>query len=182
MDEDTRAIVPLESSALSETDAAQELAVHPAEELAAGVSKVLDLIAQRLELEIPHPSTARRVRGARTVSREFVLSLMAAADRRPDLSFFAKFDSAEARSVLQSEDAYRLTAERTAMFLASLKYTIEARWARVVADAMLAFTMATIYAKDPRYADLAAEVENMRRHLGRKGVRKKKAKKGEDSE
>ena len=87
MDEDTQAIVRLESSALSETDAAQELAVHPAEEMAAGVSKVLELIAERLELEIPHPSTARRVRGARTVSREFVLSLMAAADRRPDLSF-----------------------------------------------------------------------------------------------
>jgi hypothetical protein len=179
VEEDTRAIVPLEGSAPSETDAAQELTVHPPEELAAGVAKVLELIAERLELETPHPSTARRVRGARTVSREFVLSLMAAADRRPDRPFFAAFDSAEARAVLQSEDAYRLTAERTAMFLASLKYTIEARWAKVVADAMHAFKMASIFAEDPKNADLAAEVENMGRHLGRKGIRKKKAKKGE---
>ncbi len=114
MDEDTQAIVRLESSALSETDAAQELAVDPAEEMAAGVSKVLDLIAERLELETPHPSTARRVRGARTVSRG---------------------------SCCRS-------------------------WPRRSA-------------KDTRNADLAAEVENMRRHLGRKGARKKKAKKGE---
>ena len=68
------------------------------------------------------------------------------------------------------------------MFLASLKYTIEARWAKVVASAMQAFTLASIFAKDPRDADLAAEVENMRRHLGRKGVRKKKAKKDEPPE
>jgi hypothetical protein len=68
------------------------------------------------------------------------------------------------------------------MLLASMKYTIEARWAEVVADAMQAFHVVSILARDPKDADPAAEVETMRQHLGRKGVRKKKAKKAEPSE
>lgn len=176
MDEDIRAIVPLENSATSEADGAQELAVRPPEQVAAEVAKIIDLIAERLELVTPHPSTAARVRGARTVPREFVLSMMAAAERRPDLPMLGQFDSARARAVLQSTDVCRLVAERTAMFLASLNYTIEAQWATVVADAMHTLSVASILAKDSKNAALAAEVENLRRQLGRKGVRKKKKK------
>lgn len=174
MDEETRAIVPLQG------EASAELAVRPPEQLAAEVAKVLDLIAARLQLETPHPLTASRVRGARTVPREFVLSMIAAAERRPDFLFLSKFDSAEARAVLELIDEYRLLSERTAMLLASLNYTIEARWARVVADALHCFSLASILAKDPRDAELAAEIENLRRHLGRKGARKKKGTKKAD--
>lgn len=175
MDEDTRAIVLLEGIAPSEADASAELAVRPAEQLVAEVVKVMDLIAERLELESPHPSTARRVRGARTVPREFVVSMIAAVERRPDFPFFSRFDSAEARAVLESSDAYRVLAERTAMLLASLNYTIEARWAKVVASAVHTFSMASIVAEQSERAELAAEIENLRRQLGRKGVRRKKA-------
>lgn len=184
MDEDTRAIVPLDSIALSEADVSAEPAVRPAEQLAADVAKVMDLIAERLKLETPHPSTARRVRGARTVPREFVVSMIAAAERRPDFPFIGEFDSAEARSVMESSDAYRTLAERTAMLLASLNYTIEARWAKVVAGAMYAFSQASIVAEQPDKAELAAEIENLRRQLGRKGLRRKKAAKktGEEPE
>ncbi|MCU1350033.1 MAG: hypothetical protein JWO56_3063 [Acidobacteria bacterium] len=175
MDEDTRGIVPVESIARTDVGAAAEGAVRPAEQLVADVAKVMDLIAERLELETPHPATARRVRGARTVPREFVVSMIAAAERRPDFLFLGAFDSAEARSVLESSDAYRMLAERTAMLLASLNYTIEARWANVVAGAMYAFSQASIVAKRPEQAELAAEIENLRRQLGRKGLRRKKA-------
>ncbi len=177
MDEDTLAIVPLESIAPSEAEGSAEPAVRPAAQLAADVARVMDLIAKRLELETPHPSTARRVRGARTVSREFVVSMIATAERRPDFPFIGEFDSAEARAVLESSDANRMLAERTAMLLASLNYTIEARWAKVVAGAMYAFSQASIVADLPGHAELAAEIDNLRRLLGRKGLRKKKAKK-----
>ena len=161
-----------------------EPAVRPAEQLAADVAKVMDLIAEHLKLETPHPSTARRVRGARTVPREFVVSMIAAAERRPDFPFLGEFDSAEARSVLESTDAHRMLAQRTAMLLASLNYTIEARWAKVVASAMYAFSQASIVAAEPEQAELAAEIENLRRQLGRKGQRRKKAaeKTGEEPE
>ena len=175
MDEESRAIVPLESMAPTEAEASAEPAVRPAEQLAADVARVMDLIAERLKLETPHPATASRVRGARTVPREFVISMIAAAERRPDFPFFGEFDSAEARSVLESTDAHRTLAERTAMLLASLNYTIEARWARVVASAMYVFSQTSIVAELPEHAELAAEIENLRRQLGRKGLRRKKA-------
>lgn len=180
MDEDTRAIVPLDSTALAEEEAAGEIAVHPPEQMAGAVGKVMDLIAERLKLETPHPSTARRVRGARTISRDFILSMIAAAERRPDFPFIGEFDSAEAREVMESADAYRQISERTTMFLASLNYTIEARWAKVVASAMHKFSMASVVAEFPQNAELAAEIENLRRQLGRKGKggpKKKAAKK-----
>jgi hypothetical protein len=175
MDEETNAIVLLESMAPADVKASAEPAVRPAEQLVAEVTRVMDLIAERLELETPHPSTARRVRGARTVPREFVVSMIAAAERRPDLPFLGEFDSAAARAVLDSSDAYRMLAERTAMLLASLNYTIEARWANVVASAMYTFSQASIVAEQPEQAELAAEIENLRRQLGRKGPRRKKA-------
>ena len=165
MDEDTLAVVPLESSAP---------AVRRPEELAAEVTRILEVIAERLQLETPHPSTARRVRGARMVSREFVVSMTAAAERHPDHPILGRFDSARARQVLESTDAYRIMAECTAMFLARLKYTTEANWAEVVASAT------GIQAKRWKNAELAAEVANMQQHL--KGGRRKKGKKGEQGE
>jgi hypothetical protein len=179
--DETRAIVPLESLVPSEEERSPERAVRPPEQLAAEVAKVIDLIAEVLHLETPHPSTARRVRGARTIPREFVISMIGAAERRPDLPVLGAFDSAEARAVLESAEACRLVAERTTMFLTSLNYTIEARWAKVVSDAMKTYLLASIWAKDLNNATLAAETENLRRQLGRKGRGKKKSgKKGGD--
>ena len=76
---------------------------------------------------------------------------------------------------MESSAACRLVAERMTMLVAKLNYTAEARWAKVVADAMNAFTMASIFARDADQAELAAEVENLRRQLGRKGTRRKKS-------
>ena len=166
-DEETRVVVPLEDSTP---------AVRSSDQVAAEIVKVLDLIAERLELRTPHPATAKKVRGARTVPREFVLSLLAAAERRPDHPVLRRFDTVRARDVLQTGDALRLLAERTTMFLASLNYTYEARWAEVVANALTTFALASAVARDPDQSELAAEVENLRKQLGRKGTRAKKAK------
>jgi hypothetical protein len=167
VDKETGAIIPLESGVLAEKDSGRELAAE--------VAKAMDLITERLELETPHPSTARRVRGARTVPRDFVLSMISVSERRPDLPYLGQFDGAEAREALEAADAYRMLADRTAMFLASLNYTVEARWAKVVAEAMKRFSLASLVAEDSKNAELAAEVENLRARLGRKGQRKKKS-------
>jgi hypothetical protein len=173
VDEETEGVVPLKSSTLAEAEASTIPAVLPSDQMAMEIIKVLDLIAARLELQTPRPSTAKRVRGARTVPREFVLSLLAAAERRPE-SPLGRFDTARARDVLESGDALRLLSERTTMFLASLNYTYEARWAEVAADAMEAFSTASIIAsRNPRLTELAAEVENLRKLLRRKGTKKK---------
>ena len=176
MDEDIRAVVPLGESAPSERDAAQELAVRPAEQVAADVVKVLDFLAEQLRLETPHPSTAKRVRGARTVPREFVLAMIASAMSKPHLRIIGDFDHARARDAVESMDTCRLVTDQMTLYLARLKYTSEARWAEVAAEAMRAFSLASIIAEDPKEAELAAEVEHLRKQLGRTGTRKKKKK------
>lgn len=184
MDDDQNELVPavrIEENALAERERPEAaIALRSPDEVATEISKVLAVISERLALEAPHPATAKRVRGARTVPRGFVLSLLAAAERRPDLAL-ARFNTTRARDVLQSGDALKLLSEQAAMFLARLNYTYEARWAEVVADALSTFTIASILAEDPKQADLAAEVENLRKQLGRKGKggRKKKEQKPE---
>jgi hypothetical protein len=69
------------------------------------------------------------------------------------------------------------------MFLASLKYTYEARRAEVAADALEAFSTASIIAsRHPSQTELAAEVENLRKQLRRKGTTKKTEKAKEETE
>jgi hypothetical protein len=160
MSEETREVVPLESSVP---------ALPKVEELAAKIIEVMDMIAERMELETPHPSTSSRVRGARTISREFVVALIAVVESMPEFQKFNTFDPAEAREVLQGMDAYKQVSERTSRLLASMNYTIEARWAKIAADATLTFSLASIQAKDPGQAEVAAAVENLRKLLGRKG-------------
>jgi len=171
-----RAIVPSEKSVPSEGDAKQAVVVRSPDQVAVEVVQALDFIAERLGLETPHPSTAGRVRWARTVPREFVVSLISSVQRKPDLRILGQFKGAEAREALESIDACRHVSERVLLLLANLNYTAEARWSRVADEAMRLFTTASIIAEDPKEAELAAEVENLRRHLGRKGTRKKKKK------
>ena len=175
MDEETRAIVPLETTATVEVGPSPDAvtARAAAGQMAAQVTSIMDMIAERLRLESPHPSTAKKVRGARTVPREFVVGVTALVEWMPMLS--KTFDPAEAHGVLESTDAYKQLVERTSLLLASMKYTNEARWAKVVSAAMLTFSIASIMAEDPKNAELAARVANLSTLLGRRGTKKKKA-------
>jgi hypothetical protein len=149
-------------------------ALMPAEELAANVVKAIDVIAAWLALETPHPDTAHRVRSARTVPREFVVAMTAAVDALPELQRLETFDCGEARDVLQASDSMKIVADRAAMFLASLNYTIEARWARVAGQAMDTYRLASAIVTATDNPALAAHVATLRRHLGRTNGRKKK--------
>jgi hypothetical protein len=176
VDEETREIVPLETTAVEKAPSPGAVTARAAaNELAAQVTSIMDMIAERMALESPHPSTAKRVRGARTVPREFVVGLTALVEWMPRLA--QTFDTGAAHEVLESIDAQKQLAERTALLLASMKYTNESRWAKVVAAAMLTFSLAGIMAKDPKNAELAARVESLSRLLGRRGTKNKKEKK-----
>ena len=168
MDEETQLVAP---------EVSNSPATLSAEQLAAQVIEALDLLSAWMALETPHPATARRVRGGRTVSREFVAAMIAAVEADPVLQGLRTFDTAEARDVLQSRDAGRVVADRVAMFLKSVNYTMEARWAKVAREALTTFNLATGLARDSKSAELAAHVENLRRHLGRTNKPKPKKKK-----
>jgi hypothetical protein len=112
------------------------------------------------------------------VPREFVVGLTALVEWMPQLG--RTFDTGAAHEVLGSMDAQKQLAERTALLLASMKYTNESRWANVVAAAMLTFSMASIMSKDPKNAELAARVESLSRLLGRRGTKRNKKEKKDD--
>ncbi|HEX6096777.1 MAG TPA: hypothetical protein VF432_10675 [Thermoanaerobaculia bacterium] len=54
------------------------------------------------------------------------------------------------------------------------RYAVEARWAEVTLEALNAYHMAKKLAKDPRYAELVAHVDTIRRHLARTNAPKGK--------
>jgi len=149
-------------------------AVMEAEELAVHVIRAIDMMSARMELETPHPATASRVRSGRTVPREFIAAMAAAVDALPELQRLRRFDSAEAREVLGGRDSLKTVADRVAMLMASVNYTIEARWARIADAALDTFRVASAMAESSDNPELAAHVQILRRHLGRRKGRKTK--------
>lgn len=180
MSEETRLVPQPDGGSPSEIEKAPSKALANVAQEVAKIVTALDIISEHLQLEHPHPSTARRVRGARTVPREFVLSTIDSVDALPSLQNLGTLDTDEAREVLEKQDALRTIAERVAMFLTAANFTLEARWSRVAEAAMKTYKIASIKAEDPANADIAAHVEVLRRHLGRKGGKKKKKDKAEN--
>jgi len=143
--------------------------ITTAERLANEIADAIEAIAARIpQLEAPHPSTATSVRGARTVSREFIVSMIAAVEATPALQTVGTFDTEEARATLQFIDAFRPIADRLAALLASINYTMASRRAKVAAAAMTTYAVAKGLARDAESAPLAAHLETLRRDLGRR--------------
>jgi len=182
MDDETRLVPAHDRAALTEAETTALVPVG-VDELATKVIAALDMLAAIIpDLRKPHPATVRKVRGARTISREAVSSIVAMTDASPFLQAMKTMNTDRAREVLASMDDYRLVAERLEILLASVKYTAEARWAEVVAEAMHSYRMASTVADDPRDADLAAHVATIRRHLGRRNAATGRRKKETESE
>lgn len=183
MSEDETRLVPAEDESVLtvvERTAPVPVTVH---ELATKVVAALDLIAAIIpDLRTPQPATAKKVRGARTVSREAVNSIVAMFEASPVLQRMGTMDLDRLREVLSSADGYRLLGERLDMLSTQVKYTAEARWSEAVSEAMYTYTMATTLAADPAHADLAPHVATIRRHLGRRNAAtgKKRKKKVEE--
>lgn len=139
-----------------------------AERLAAEMMEAIDAFAARIaNLESPHPSTAAKVRGARTVPRPFITSLIAVMEAMPDLQAVGTFDTQEARATLQFNDAFRKVADRLAALTKSLNYTMEARLARVTKAAMITYTVAKGLGRKHDDPALPTYLATLRRDLGR---------------
>ena len=126
-------------------------------------------------LQAPHPSTSRRIRGHRTVPRVFISSMIAAVEASELLQRVQMFDTDEALAALQFEAAFRSVVNDVTLLLRSLTYTIDARLAGVASKALQTYDIAKALARDPRNTDLVTHIGNLKRDLGRKGPRKKRA-------
>ena len=157
MDEDTK-LVPTQA-AITLANGMSVPAPVALDELTTKVVAALDMIAAIIpDLRKPHPATAKKVRGARTVPREAVVSIIAMVEASETLQRMKVLDTARAHEVLQSRDDFRVVAERLAILHGQVKYTIEERWAEVVRGAMRAFEIASALATDPTEGELAAHL------------------------
>lgn len=142
--------------------------VTAAEKRAKELIALVDAFAARIpELERPHPSTARRVRGARTVTRAFIVKMIQMVDASAELQSVAPFDPARASAVLQFNAEFRHVARHLAALLASLNYTMESLYASVAKDALTTYAIAKGLGRDRRSAALGSYLRNLRRDLGR---------------
>jgi hypothetical protein len=148
--------------------------ITAAEQLAATiVEQIESLAAQIPRLEPPHRSTADRVRAANSVSPDFIQSMIAAVEARPELQRLGTFDVNDAREMLQFNDAFRSVVDCVSLLLSSIRHTMRLRKARVVFAAMRTYAIAKGLARDPGGAALIAHLENLRRDLGRKTGRRR---------
>src|SRR5436190_9117047 len=93
-----------------------------AEELAKVLADEMEAIVNRIGgVEWPHRMTAGRVRGARTVPRAFVTSMIVSVSQLPDIEQLGTFDMDEALAMLQFNDAFRIFGTRMEMLLTAIR-------------------------------------------------------------
>ncbi len=150
------------------------LTVTKYQELADEISAAFDgFVAKLPQFEEKHPSTQRFVQGHLSVSDQFVASAVAAVDATDELQSVKKLDVNEARDVFQFEDAFQAVADKSIAFGRGLQFTIDSRKASLAADALQIYAISKGLTRDPGSAPLVAHVATMKRHLNRKGSRKK---------
>jgi hypothetical protein len=181
MSEETRVVPAQVTEALTDAKTTTLVPVG-VDEVSTKIVAAIDLIASLIpDLRTPHPLTAKKVRGGRTVPREAVLAVIAMVEASGVMRSMNLFDPAHGREVVELDDGYRLLDERLERLRRQVRYTVEARWAEVASNAMDAYMMAKKLAKQERYADLAAHVATIARHLDRTNgtTAKRKKKKAE---
>jgi hypothetical protein len=182
MNEETRLVPAQVTSALADQETTALVPVAVAE-VATKMVAAIDLITALIpDLRKPHPATKKQVRGARTVSRDVIVAIVAMVESCGVLQSPELVDTERAHEVLQFDDGFRVLDQRIEMLRAQVSYTVEARWAELVAQAMDAYHMAKRYAKDPLYPEVAQHVATIRGLLDRKnGTTGRKRKNEEES-
>jgi len=142
--------------------------ITPSDVLAAEIADGIVALAKLItRLEQPHYSNASQVRGARTVSNDFIISMIAMVEARPEIAALGTFDVDEAREMMQFNGAFRHVADRVDALLTSIVYTMESWKADVVRDALRTYAIAKALARDPDSGNLINHVDTLRRDLGR---------------
>lgn len=128
---------------------------------------VTGLIAQIPRFESAHPAIAGFVKANRQIPPDFIATVLAAVETNPELQKLEKFDVTEARDTLQFLEAFRPLVDQVDALARDLKFTMDARKAKVAADGLQIYAIAKGIARDPNSAMVAAHVRNMKRDLGR---------------
>jgi hypothetical protein len=158
---------------MDELESAPTPTVTESDRVAAAVMELIEAIVARIPgLEAPHPSSSRRVRGARTVSKEAILSMAGVAETFPELQ--RTFDIEAAYEMLQFNFALKPIVDALNAVAGRISYTMEAKKARVVFAMLQTYSIAQGLARDPANGNLHTLLEILGRELPR-GRRRKRA-------
>lgn len=170
MDKENR-LVPTQGVSVRTHAETPDIVPVAVEEVSTKVVAALELLAALIpDLRMPHPATAAEVRGARTVSREAILSIVAMVESSHELQGMHLLNTGRAHEVLEFDDGYHVLDEQLERLRRQVRYTVEARWAELVSEAMNAYHMAKRLAKKPQHADLAEHIRTIASHLGRRNA------------
>ncbi|HEY6140888.1 MAG TPA: hypothetical protein VI670_24295 [Thermoanaerobaculia bacterium] len=158
-----------ETAVAAEPQAPQSPAITQYSQVAEKVSAMLSAaIAELGPLERPHQTTRDFVRANIGVDVKFVAAVIAAVETVPELQALkAKFDVAAAHDALQMFDAYDPIVAKLLALARELRFTLDARKAKVVSDARQIYAVAQRFARDPA-SEVTAHVEIMKRGLNRR--------------
>jgi hypothetical protein len=158
--------------------AAQEASSDPAEsqtptlthyqQIAGELLAVVTGLVPRIpHFESSHPLTKGFVRSNSNVPADFIATVLAAVEMHPELQRLGKFDVTEAHDTVQFLQAFRPLLQQLEDLTRDVKFTMDARKAKVAADALQIYYLAKGITRDPSSAALTARVERMKLDLGR---------------
>jgi hypothetical protein len=166
-------VPPAGSQLTAAADAPASPTITHYQQLADQADLLIDGIMTALpKLELPHPTTAKFVRGHQNVPIPFIEKTVAAVARREQLRLLNKVDVTFARDMLQLDEAYRPVVDKLFNFAKGLKYTLDARRAIVAAACLQMYYLIKGFGRDPEGADMLQLAEDLKRQLGRIGPKK----------
>ncbi len=148
---------------------------NPSELLAAELLGVLNDFAARIPgLSSPHKSTGPSVRRHRTIPKTFMRSAIFTTEQFESLQATGALGIAAARETLQFVDAFKPVLDKLKTLTQDMGFTIELKTSEVSDAALRIYGVARILSRDPASGDLGGHAAILKKHLGRKGGRKKK--------
>jgi len=123
-----------------------------------------------------HISTVKFVRGHLNIPNAFLASAISAVEQIDALSRTELFDSATGRETLQYVEAFKPLLVKLAALYDRLAYTLQSLKATLAADALRIYGLTKEIGLKPGNLATASVAASMKQDLGRKGVRKPKAK------
>ena len=147
------------------------------QEVAAQLRKALNDAQALIPTFAPaHPATKESVRKYQSFPDTLIGTAIAAVEGSAELQRVGKFDVVEARDVQQFIEAFRSCIDQADVLLRDMKFTVAARKANVIAEALQLYDIAKGLGRDPDSADVAAHAHNLRRDIHRGRPRHRAAK------
>lgn len=128
-----------------------------------------------VKLRTRHRATAGLVNSRASIPFAALSAGVAALEQSEDLRGIKRFASDVARDKLQLIDAFRGVVTAFTNFTAAMKFTLKSLQAEVASEVLQVYGVARTLGRDPEGAEIQSHADNIKRALGPRGRKSKKA-------